>query len=324
MLISVIIPFYNGQDTITRCLDSIYSQLAPQDDFEVIIVDDVSPNNEGEVLIKQYSETHPNLRYYRHTINTRQGGARNTGVKLAKGDFIAFIDQDDTFRAGSWQSVLAAIKRDDLDILMVTAENITANGCSSFGYEQKNTSEVLSGQGFIVKQQIPWVPWCFIYRREFLIEHKHTFTENTRFEDVDFVIKATILAQRMKFLPITFVQHWISDEQTSTVANNANLIHDLIYLSSRIGALTKTTDISAEATQVIKHQYCFHYNMVVTRFLWRLKYSQIISLLQKYPAICKGSKIMNLSQHNKTYASLAVIARPLLMLIWKFKRMIKF
>lgn len=320
MLISVIIPFYNGQDKITRCLDSIYSQLMPQDDFEVIIVDDVSPNNEGEILIKQYSETHPNLRYHRHAVNTRQGGARNTGVKLAKGDFIAFIDQDDTFRAGSWQQVYVAIKHDDLDILMVTAENITANGCSSFGYEQKNSSEVLSGQEFITRQEIPWVPWCYIYRREFLLEHNLTFTENTRFEDVDFVIKATVLAQRMKFLPITFVQHWISEEQTSTVANNANLIQDLIYLSNRIGELTKMPCISSEAAKVIKHQYCFHYNMIVTRFLWRLKYSQIISLLQKYPAICKGSRKMNLSQHNKTYASLAVIARPLLMLAWKIKR----
>lgn len=268
MFLSIIIPFYNGQDKITKCLDSIYSQGLPEVDFEVIIVDDKSPTQEGEKLIKQYAQLQPNLKYIRHEINTRQGGARNTGVKIAKGEYVAFIDQDDTFREDSWPKVVEALKnKGDLDILMVSAENITSHGNRTFGYEAKNHPGVMTGQEFIASQEIPWVPWCYIYRKDYLLKNNLQFTENTRFEDVDFVLQATVLAKKMNFEPIILAQHWIYTGQTSAVSNNPDLIHDLLYLSHRIGEVSKMEGITPEATKTLKYQYCFHYNMVVTRFL---------------------------------------------------------
>lgn len=92
--------------------------------------------------------------------------------------------------------VEALKNKGDLDILMVSAENITSHGNRTFGYEAKNHPGVMTGQEFIASQEIPWVPWCYIYRKDYLLKNNLQFTENTRFEDVDFVLQATVLAKK--------------------------------------------------------------------------------------------------------------------------------
>jgi glycosyltransferase involved in cell wall biosynthesis len=95
MKLSYIIPFYNGQDTIHHCLDSILAIGLDLNELEIIIVDDCSPISVESVL-GEYIAKHPNIRIVRHKVNKRQGGAKNTGITLAKGKYIAFADQDDT------------------------------------------------------------------------------------------------------------------------------------------------------------------------------------------------------------------------------------
>ena len=84
---SIIIPVYNGEQYIKNCLDSIYRQGLGDDDFEVICVNDCSTDNTAQV-ISEYGKFHQNIRLINHETNRRQGSARNTGVKVAKGDCI--------------------------------------------------------------------------------------------------------------------------------------------------------------------------------------------------------------------------------------------
>ena len=97
---SIIIPVYNGEQYIKNCLDSIYRQGLGDDDFEVICVNDCSTDNTAQV-ISEYGKFHQNLRLINHETNRRQGGARNTGVKVAEGDYILYIDADDTFESNA-------------------------------------------------------------------------------------------------------------------------------------------------------------------------------------------------------------------------------
>lgn len=97
---SIIIPVYNGEQYIKNCLDSIYRQGLGDDDFEVICVNDCSTDNTAQV-ISEYGKFHQNIRLINHETNRRQGSARNTGVKVAKGDYILYIDADDTFESNA-------------------------------------------------------------------------------------------------------------------------------------------------------------------------------------------------------------------------------
>ncbi len=91
--ISYIVPFCNGQDSILNSLNSIYDIGLPEEEFEVIVVDDRSPIS-AESAIEDFVSQHNNIRVVRHNVNKRQGGAKNTGIRLAKGQYIAFADQD--------------------------------------------------------------------------------------------------------------------------------------------------------------------------------------------------------------------------------------
>jgi glycosyltransferase involved in cell wall biosynthesis len=91
-LVTVVIPAYNGTDHIGEAIQSVLDQTYPH--FELIVVDDASPDNTAEV-VKGFQD--PRLRYIRHERNRLANAARNTGIRAAKGEVIAFLDQDDMF-----------------------------------------------------------------------------------------------------------------------------------------------------------------------------------------------------------------------------------
>ncbi|MCI9285232.1 MAG: glycosyltransferase family 2 protein [Muribaculaceae bacterium] len=105
MLISFVIPLYQvKKKDFLRCLDSIYRQATQYDKFEVICVDDCSPDADTSIYVSEYKINGiapSNLFLVRHDINKRQGGARNTAIKVSNGDFVFLIDQDDFLYDGA-------------------------------------------------------------------------------------------------------------------------------------------------------------------------------------------------------------------------------
>jgi len=97
--ISFIIPVFNGEQTIIRCLDSIYGIGLEEGRFEVIVVDDCSTDRTLQ-LLEDYSITHQNLVILHQAVNLKPGGARNRGISCAKGTYIQFCDADDTIERG--------------------------------------------------------------------------------------------------------------------------------------------------------------------------------------------------------------------------------
>ena len=90
MLISFIIPAFNASQTIVRCLDSIYSLVIPETEYEVIVIDDCS-NDDTVTVIESYALSHENLTLLRQSENHRQGAARNRGLEIAKGQYIFYL-----------------------------------------------------------------------------------------------------------------------------------------------------------------------------------------------------------------------------------------
>ncbi len=90
MLVSVIVPSYNRANVLPRAVKSVLAQT--YQDFEIIIIDDCSKDNTQEV-VKNFND--PRIRYIRHETNKGGNAARNTGIKAANGEFVAFLDSDD-------------------------------------------------------------------------------------------------------------------------------------------------------------------------------------------------------------------------------------
>ncbi|MFI3296372.1 MAG: glycosyltransferase family A protein, partial [bacterium] len=100
MILSIVIPIYNGEKVVSTCLDSIWAQGVADDEYEVICVDDCSADDTYNFLLLAATARN-NMQVLHNSENLRAGGARNYGVREAKGEYIIFIDADDYFHPGA-------------------------------------------------------------------------------------------------------------------------------------------------------------------------------------------------------------------------------
>ena len=107
--LSIIIPFYNVEQYIAQCLDSVYDQDIPENEYEVICVNDASPDASVDI-VKRYQKEHSNLILIEHDRNKKLGAARNTGRKVAIGKYIWNVDSDDKIAPNCLNNLLKYIK----------------------------------------------------------------------------------------------------------------------------------------------------------------------------------------------------------------------
>ena len=106
-MISIVVPVYKVRDYLPGCLDSILAN--DTSDCEIILVDDGSPDDSGAIC-DFYAQAHPDLIRVIHQDNGGLGAARNTGVANAKGEWLFFIDSDDTIAPESLGVLKEAIR----------------------------------------------------------------------------------------------------------------------------------------------------------------------------------------------------------------------
>lgn len=263
--LSIIIPVYNGELLITRCLDSIYSQAIANNLFEVVCINDCSTDNTVYVIDNYKRQKQlENLKVINHSHNTRQGGARNTGVRNAVNDYIIFMDHDDELAQNSLGTILHFLIESSCNLDIISIDYVSVGKgeirriCNS-----SNSLHIMDGKSYIKTQQIPWVPWMYIYRREFLLNNNLLFEENVRFEDVDFIIKCTLKAQWIVHVPLVFYTYYseASCSQTSNVGNDKVKIIDMLKTSERIRTIYEN-EPDPGAAQVVLDQHSFGFFLI--------------------------------------------------------------
>ena len=199
--VSFVLPCYNAERYIAECLDSIYAQDLPEDDFEVICVNDCSTDKTRDI-IREFAETHPNLTLIDHEQNLTVGGARNTGMAAARGEYIWFVDSDDLLQPDSLGSAYRNAKDRDVDILWFNYRLVYSD-LRPYGDRMTFTdSMVLDGQQFVL-QYFPGrfsefcVVWRSLMRTGFLKEKGLLFPKMRKAEDVVFLWKAMLYANRV-------------------------------------------------------------------------------------------------------------------------------
>ncbi|MGL4253948.1 MAG: glycosyltransferase, partial [Fusobacteriaceae bacterium] len=114
-LLSVVVPMYNVEEYILRCLESLQKQDIPEEQYEIILIDDGSRDRTVEYA-KEFSQNHKNIRI----ISQKNGGAsvaRNRGIDEARGKYIWFVDADDYVLENRFGILLEKAIGNDLDIL---------------------------------------------------------------------------------------------------------------------------------------------------------------------------------------------------------------
>ena len=111
-LLSIIVPGYNVEEFIEECLNSILDQTFKN--YEVILIDDESPDNTGKIM-DEYAAKYPNFTVI-HKKNEGISVARNLGIELANGKYVAFVDSDDVLAPTAYQVLVPPLERDNTDI----------------------------------------------------------------------------------------------------------------------------------------------------------------------------------------------------------------
>lgn len=191
--ISVIIPCYNVKNYIQECLCSVLTQTLQE--IEVICIDDGSEDGTYDLLKEQEAKAR-NVRVLRQE-NQGSGPARNLGISVAKGEYIAFMDADDFYPA-----------QDTLEKMYITAERERAEICGGSGcvfrdglytYTGFRKAFTFSGDGWIGKGEYPdgYGYWRFIYRNDFIQKNHICFPEYLRGQDLLFFLNAIARAGRL-------------------------------------------------------------------------------------------------------------------------------
>lgn len=222
VLISFIVPCYNVECYVQQCLDSIYDCGLSENDFEVICINDCSPDR-VQIILEQNSERHGNFRVIVHEKNKGLGGARNTGIREAKGKYLWFVDSDDLVTVHNLSSLMQRVMDQDLDVLCfnyrrvdekmsVLSEHVVFDESSiQDGYSFVKTifgKDIIYHMGVIVR---------FLYRVEYLRSHQLYFPEKVGWEDTVYMPKSILQAGRVASIADILYSY---RENTNSITNS--------------------------------------------------------------------------------------------------------
>lgn len=213
--LSIIVPFYNVDPYIEECIRSLYKQDIPLEEYEVICVDDCSPDS-SRSIVEQLQKEYPTLRLICHDRNRKQGGARNTGLIAAQGKYIWFVDSDDFIYSNVLRLMLETIETNALDILQF---NYIREGESIA--KKWQLSEIKNGEAYLFDNvSRDWFdkisgPWRQLFSRDFLETNHLRYIEGVMYEDTDYMLHAFLLAERVQHISINAYHYRINNESVT-------------------------------------------------------------------------------------------------------------
>lgn len=206
MKISIIIPVYDVEQYIGKCLDSCLNQDLPKDEYEIVVVDDGSPDNSSRI-VEGYMKKFSNIRLI-HRENGGLSAARNTGLREAKGAYVWFVDSDDWIEPNILNSICNLVVEDSLDVLCFNLQLVFPDGRKNpYCIQYDDSKKVLSGGDFLSEVTMPPAAWAAIFKKDYLVENKLQFYEGILHEDQEFTPRAYCLAKRILYIDKIFYNY---------------------------------------------------------------------------------------------------------------------
>ena len=210
-ILSIVIPAYNAEDYIERCIDSILDQQY-NNNIEIIIVNDGSTDSTGEILNK-YKQQYPDII---NIVSQNNGGvvsARNEGLKNASGEWIWFCDADDYIVRNGLSYVLENFIDDTIDVCTFCSISLDAIASKSFIEKSPIKGNVIYEGTTIAKynQQFPWSVFNHLYRLNSI--KGIMFRNVTMCEDVVFNLDVYMKNLRIRSTNANIYRYTVNDKQ---------------------------------------------------------------------------------------------------------------
>lgn len=207
--VSVIVPIYNVEKYLEKCINSLLSQTL--EDIQIILVNDGSKDNSGNIA-KEYEKNNKDRVIYVEKANGGLSDARNYGLKYATGDFVAFLDSDDYIEKNAYEEMYnKAIEENadyvECDFIWEFPNKIRVDK----QYPYKNKKEMLSF--------VRVVAWNKLIKRQLITDNNLEFPNGLRYEDVEFTYKLIPFINKFAYIDKPFI-HYVQRE--GSIANVQN------------------------------------------------------------------------------------------------------
>jgi len=222
MKVSIIIPIYNASKYLVRCLDSVVAQTFCE--LECILVDDCGKDDSVAIAEKYIQEYNGPICFHllHHDSNKGAAAARNTGIKASTGDFLFFLDSDDTLVNKCIETLLSLFERyPDIDLAQGNALDHKGH-ISPYGFPH-DMPEYTSDREEIFRIQLcetTTAPWNRLVRREFILNNKLFFPEGYFTEDMYWCYFVTKHLQAASFCNDGLYVYYINEGSMMTSPAN--------------------------------------------------------------------------------------------------------
>lgn len=313
MDISVVIPVYNVEKYLKRCVDSVLCQKNVS--LEIILVDDGSTDASGRIC-DDYDVHHSNVRCI-HIKNSGPATAKNRGYEIAKGNYVAFIDSDDEIKPNMFCTMLQSGYKHDADIVCCNYIQINEDG--SYEHTEHTGKEYVLNQdealkAILVKDKIYSQCWTKIYKRATMDANHIMNTEGLK-TDEDFIYNIQAFACS-KTVCIVDKPLYIYTHRSTSLSKDYFNAHIHQYIDNRILRLELVEKIIKKQFPYLQ-KYCtyhciFYYNELIGKIAMHPEIYHSKTVRQVISYIKNNSDILMAYHYQLGFSKLGVILIKLL------------
>lgn len=226
-IITIIIPCYNAEKYIDRCMESIEEQTIGMQNFQIILVDDASQDATMEKLFFWQAKYPHQIQIIHNQKNRRQGTCRNLGLKQATGDYVAFLDSDDWVEPDMYEKLYTVAQIGECDVVKCANSNDTKmRYCTTL--QEKYTGKVDrlisidtdEDRGrMIASNLLGTYVVTKLYRRSFIQENNLKFPENLLFEDIYWMGLLNCCVKRIGCVEERLYHYYMNPDSVSRIRN---------------------------------------------------------------------------------------------------------
>lgn len=279
MKLSIIIPVYNTESYLKRCLDSIFNQDLPPSDYEVIVINDGSTDNSLEIL-KEFEKKHENLVLLTQE-NKGEAVTRNKAIEISIGNYIAFVDSDDAISENTFLNIMRYIERYDLDLLYLNIHLYTERGDFIKDTEALGAVDVIQNGLLHPRRTFP----ATIYRRSLIQNIKYPQGIMIG-PDTVFNVKAHFAGKKISYCDVPYYKYTQRPTSLSKQGRSDKAYEGFVKAIIEINDFEKTNS----SKSILENQYFKEvYLLFIIRIVelniipnWnKVKYTALIQLLDE-------------------------------------------
>lgn len=249
--ISIIVPVYNAEKYLKKCLDSLVNQTKKE--LEFILINDGS-TDKSEEIIKTYKDKR--IKYFKNK-NQGIGKTRNFGIEKSSGKYLMFLDSDDYFSNDACEILYKEAEKEKADLIVFDYYRVEKGNLNEVKIEPFNATNIKADSSLLLKINLG--PCNKIYKTDLIKNNGIKFEESLKYEDTLFVVKAIYNAQKIIKLN-RFLHYYMIHEKSETTVRDER-VFDILKIVDKIRKYLKNDKSIKETVDKLTVQILTNYTI---------------------------------------------------------------